>query len=274
MLRKLCVNVFPIEAGQPKGGFLRTADELRNFVKLRFWDLGIHDRSPTWILGKNAQFAQGISEQLRDGYHVLNIGGDHSMGLATGHAFLHSFGDVPKKLIWVDAHADLNTRSSSLSGNMHGMPVSFLLGLDRDRTMPFLRFLRPEELIYIGIRDLDLFETETIAKWKITHFPSIRGYEKEIIKAVGSGNHLHISFDVDSLDPTIMPCTGTPVPHGLFLPEIYSLFKPICAQNVLRMVDITEYNLHVPCISHIEQEQSRKVYGDITRYFQKLLSVI
>ena len=274
MLRRLYTNVFPIEVGQGKRGLLRTSEELRNFAQLRFWDLGVQERTPKWILGQNAQFSQGISEQLRDGYHVMNVGGDHSMGIATGHGFIHALGNIPKKLIWVDAHADLNTRSSSLSGNMHGMPVSFLLGLDRDSMLPFLRFLRPEELIYIGIRDLDPFERETIERLKIAHFPRIQGYEKEILRAVGTGNHLHVSFDVDSLDPNVMPCTGTRAANGLFLPEIYSLFEPICAQNVLRMVDITEYNLHIPGVSHIEQEQSRKVYGDITQYFQRLLSVI
>jgi arginase len=264
MFRKLCINLFPIEVGQSNVGFYRTSvelsDHLKNFGKCRFWDLNRQESSPDWILRKNAQFSEILRRQLMNGNRVLNTGGDHSLGIGTGHAFLHVFRKNPKKIVWIDAHADINTRSSSLSGNMHGMPVSFLMGLDKSLELPFQSYLHPEELIYIGIRDLDPDEWDILKKHKIRYFPMIRGNEAEILKAVGKDQDIHVSFDVDSLDPYVMPCTGTPVSGGLQLNDVLGILDSIMSKNTLRMVDLAEYNLFIPRISKVEQNRSRKLY--------------
>ncbi len=79
------------------------------------------------------------------------------MGLGTISAFLECFQDKEKMIIWIDAHADVNTRKASESGHYHGMPVAFLLGLDKDEKFP-----KPEQLIYVGLRDVDPFEKNQV----------------------------------------------------------------------------------------------------------------
>lgn len=93
---------------------------------------------------------------------TLNIGGDHTMGLGTVSAFLENFEDKEKLVIWIDAHADTNTREASESGHYHGMPVAFLLGLDKDEKFPIKVLLKPEQLIYVGLRDVDSFEKNNV----------------------------------------------------------------------------------------------------------------
>jgi arginase len=94
---------------------------------------------------------------LKTNTKTLNIGGDHTMGLGTISAFLECFQDKEKMIIWIDAHADVNTRKASESGHYHGMPVAFLLGLDKDEKFP-----KPEQLIYVGLRDVDPFEKNQV----------------------------------------------------------------------------------------------------------------
>lgn len=92
----------------------------------------------------------------------MNIGSDHTMGLGTVSAFLESFEDKEKIVIWIDAHADVHTREASESEHYHGMPVAFLLGLDKDEKFPIKILLKPEQLIYVGLRDVDPFEKNQV----------------------------------------------------------------------------------------------------------------
>ena len=92
----------------------------------------------------------------------MNIGGDHTMGMGTVSAFLECFADKGKMVLWIDAHADANTREASESGHYHGMPLAFLLGLDQDARFPLKVQLKPEELLYVGLRDVDPFEKNQV----------------------------------------------------------------------------------------------------------------
>ena len=106
-------------------------------------------------------------QSLKTNTKTLNIGGDHTMGLGTVSAFLEYFVNKEKVIIWLDAHADVNTRKASKSGHYHGMPVAFLLGLDKDEKFPINVLLKPEELIYVGLRDVDLFEKNQVRIKKV-----------------------------------------------------------------------------------------------------------
>jgi len=114
------------------------------------------------IFQANLVLRHHVLQSLKTNTKTLNIGGDHTMGLGTVSAFLECFADEEKIVIWIDAHADVNTREASKSKHYHGMPVAFLLGLDTDEKFPIKVLLKPEQLIYVGLRDVDLFEKNQV----------------------------------------------------------------------------------------------------------------
>ena len=176
------------------------------------------------------------------------MGGDHSIAIATVGAFVRNHLDG--YVIWIDAHADLNLPSFSLTGNLHGMPMSILLNLNNVSSYNFKwleQYLSPEKLIYIGLRDLDPFEEDIIQKLKIKNFTrrSIRkiGIENVIneICQIVNDSPVHISFDIDSVDPRVAPSTGVPVNDGLSLDELHLLAVRFSEFN-LQSVDMVELN--------------------------------
>jgi arginase len=114
------------------------------------------------IFQANLALRQLVLQSLKMNTKTLNIGGDHTMGMGTVSAFLECFADKEKIVIWIDAHADVNTREASESGHYHGMPVAFLLGLDKDEQFPIKVLLKPEQLIYVGLRAVDPFEKSQV----------------------------------------------------------------------------------------------------------------
>ena len=84
------------------------------------------------------------------------------MGMGTVSAFLECYSDQEKVVLWIDAHADVNTRAASESGHYHGMPVAFLLGLDTDPSFPIKVLLQSDQLLYVGLRDVDPFEKKQV----------------------------------------------------------------------------------------------------------------
>ena len=180
----------------------------------------------------------------------VNIGGDHSMSIATLAYSLNQYPDL--KVLWFDAHADINTYKSSASKNYHGMPLSFLTGLDSTHEFRFIRNLLPlDRIMYVGVRDLDPFEREIIKKNNIHHITMEE--IRDDLKGVGnkisdfSGNYktpIHVSFDVDIMDPDIIYSTGTKVENGVRMHEIDHMFERIKDKNIVNM-DITELNLNI-----------------------------
>ena len=114
------------------------------------------------IFKANLALRQHVIESIKTNAKTLNIGGDHTMGMGTVSAFLECFAESDKVVIWIDAHADANTREASESGHYHGMPVAFLLGLDTDEKFPIKVPLKAKELIYVGLRDVDSFEEDQV----------------------------------------------------------------------------------------------------------------
>ncbi len=199
--------------------------------------------------------AQIIRTALATHEFTLNWGGDHSIGWATISAFLSLYPNG--KVIWIDAHADLNRPDTSPTGSFHGMPVSFLLGLNNYLAPKELSYrLRPDQLIYVGLRSLDPFETEAINHFGIRTFDShyIKEFGmKEVISQIRKlikFEHVHINFDIDSLDPAIAPSTGVPVPAGLAANEFFQLADYLAAETKYTSLDIVEIN---PLIGTVEE---------------------
>lgn len=172
----------------------------------------------------------------------VNLGGDHSMSIATVAHSLNNHSNL--KVLWIDAHADINTPEKSKSGNYHGMPLSFLTGLVKKHSFNFIGNTLPfRNLMYIGIRDLDDFEKYILDKYMIKYITT-EEFEKndfyKILEFIGN-SPVHISFDVDSIDPSEISCTGTPVLDGLSSKSVYNLFTILRNKNIVNL-DVTEFN--------------------------------
>lgn len=196
----------------------------------------------------NALFHKTL-EIINRGHLPLLIGGDHSQAFASISAICNKYEDL--RILWVDAHADLNTPETSPSGNTHGMPLSGLLGLvDRKFWgMPWMnQLLKPEQVIHLGVRDRDPGEVALMEKLNIEH------YTPEQIKDKGLQNILddiakrwqgyptHLSFDIDGLDHLLVPATGTPVGEGLSLEQAQQIIQSFKTQFNYVACEIVEFN--------------------------------
>lgn len=189
---------------------------------------------------------QNMFVQLCQIQNPIVIGGDHSIGQpSVGSSLVKAGRPEDLLVIWVDAHGDANTFSESKSKNPHGMPVSGLLGLD-NKWIDLTENILPENLLYFGIRDLDDFENFTIKKLNIFNTRKYVELIEKINSKINSNPNIkiHISFDVDSLDPNDFNATGLPVADGVKLHEINSLIN-FCVEKVgnnLLCFDIAEFN--------------------------------
>lgn len=143
-------------------------------------------------------------------------------------------------VIWIDAHPDIHTYKSTASGNKHGTPLSVCTGLEKMHWVSRmnLKLLPFENLTYVGIRDIDDFEGEIIRKKKIRHLTPTQCVD--FIKNLD--RPIHISFDVDGLDPSLVSSTGTRVPDGLHPHEVEMIFHEALLHDKLVSADITEFN--------------------------------
>ena len=196
----------------------------------------------------------------------INFGGDHSMSIATVADSLNRY-NKELKVLWIDAHCDLNTYESSDSKNYHGMPLSFLTGLDYNSNFDFIKNnLSFDNLMYIGIRDIDPFEKEQLEKYNIKYVKTDQLKESyDMINRFVGSSPLHVSFDVDSMYHRDIPCTGTPVNGGIPLNQGIELIKFLMNKNIVSF-DITEINLDLG--NSINKITS---FNNIIRLFKKPL---
>lgn len=203
----------------------------------------------------NRRLSQRISEVLRDDRMVITIGGDHSIGVGTVDGHYNVNEDMI--LIWVDAHADINTNKTSDSGSVHGMPVALLVKELSDYWpyLPTMDWQVPrfsiKNLAYVGLRSVDKYERLAIEKYNVPTFAmedieehGIQKSIKHILQVLDPTNSrpIHVSFDIDSLDALEAPSTGTPVRGGLTLREAICLMEIIYTTGRLRAFDLVEIN--------------------------------
>ena len=230
----------------------------------------------------NESLAKVVAEKACEGKFPLVLGGDHSVGIGSVAGALRARPDTA--VLWVDAHADLNTPWTSPSGNIHGMSISFLLdavaasaGVSAPRelaglplraasaTLPGFAWLgasgqpglRPDQLAYVGLRDVDKGEAAILQELGIRcftmHDVDRHGIGKTVEMAldhllgVGAGagggrRPLHLSFDVDAVDPDLAPSTGTVVRGGLTYREAHFLAEAVACSGALTSMDMVEVN--------------------------------
>jgi arginase len=186
---------------------------------------------------------------LSGGAFGIFLGGDHSISIGSIAAAAQ---DGPVGVIWIDAHGDFNTPESSPSGNIHGMPVAALIGEGADSLVNVGyegAKLQPPQIVQIGIRSLDEIERDRIAHsgidvFTMRHVDEI-GMATVARQALDRLRHLptiHVSLDMDSLDPAEAPGVGTPVPGGLTYREAHLLMEILGDSRRVSSLDIVEIN--------------------------------
>jgi arginase len=180
-------------------------------------------------------------------YHQLNkfnsddlnliLGGDHSIAAGSIAAAIDKYAD-DLMVLWIDAHTDINTMESSLTKNFHGMPMASLMHIDNFSILSNVSPLKGSQVIYIGVRDTDPFEANLLQRlnipiYTIADLPKIQHLLKD--------KYVHISLDIDGLDPSITPSTGTPVPKGLSKSDIFRILNVLRETRVCS-IDVVEFN--------------------------------
>jgi len=224
----------------------------------QFEEINATSDPPVGIL-KNPRLVSRVAKSVAEvvGAHItrgelpVTLGGDHSLALGTISGTLTSYPETC--VVWVDAHADINTVETTQSGNIHGMPLSFLLGIgSKVEEFTWVKpLLRSDRLVYIGLRDLDIGEKKILRDYKIKAFSMHEvdkyGIGKVVEMALDHVNPnrdrpIHLSFDVDALDPSVAPSTGTPVRGGLTFREGHYICEAICETGLLAALDMMEVN--------------------------------
>lgn len=271
----------PLSYGQPISGVEFGPEKLResNLIeKLRdlLWDVNdcgdlevqeVPDDTPygkvkfprTAGLANQKAFRRVHHEAMK-GNVVLTIGGDHAVATGSVGGLLKARPEMC--VIWVDAHADLNTPETTSSGNLHGMPVAQLMQIATCPSIPGFEWmaevpkLQNNRLAYIGLRDVDSGERALLRELGIRAF-SMHDVDKFGIGRVLSqalsyvnpmrNRPIHLSFDVDGVDPTVCPSTGTRVPGGLSFREAHYIAEELCTTGLLASMDIVEVNPMLGC---------------------------
>lgn len=192
---------------------------------------------------------KAAARAIDDGCKPVFLGGDHSISMGTIGGVTHK---TKSGVIWIDAHGDYNTPETSNTGNYHGMSLAVLTGLGLPELVNIGRKgpkLNPEDVVLIGVRELDLNEKNLLKESGITIY-TMRDIDEQGINVIARSaleklSHLpgiHVSFDIDSLDPMEAPGVGTPVPGGLTFREAHLLMEIIADSKRVSSMDIVEIN--------------------------------
>lgn len=201
------------------------------------------------------EVAKAVEDALHAGTMPITVGGDHSLAIGSiaGVSNYYRKIEQPFGLVWFDAHGDINTPETSLSGNVHGMPFAVALGQGDKRFTEMGGYspkVDPRRSVLIGIRDLDPEERDIINSTGVTPF-TIRDIDHLGLGRVtdlalgGVGSDvagIHLSFDLDVLDPDIAPGVSTPARGGLNYREVHLALTLLAESQLIRSIDIVELN--------------------------------
>jgi arginase len=267
----------PIEIGSSQAGTLmgpaalRTAGIARLLEQVGFYvedhgDLAIPGVSSDGPPPANAKFYDEVKTWIRtlserafwlarSGAVPIFMGGDHSlsMGSVNGVARYWQDNGRPLFVLWLDAHADYNTPETTVTGNMHGMSAAFLCGepgLDRLLGELTRTSIGPDQLDLFGVRSIDPLEKKLVRDRRVA-IADMRAIDefgvgvliRRVIERVRAKNGvLHVSFDVDFLDPSVAPGVGTTVPGGATYREAHLIMELLHDSGLVRSADIVELN--------------------------------
>ncbi|MCM8709702.1 arginase [Clostridium sp. SYSU_GA19001] len=217
-------------------------DKYKHHPCLKYYDV---------IIDANTKLAFKVYESISTGNFPVVLGGDHSLGIGS----IAGVSKAVKNLgiVWIDAHGDLNTHDTTITGNIHGMPLAASIGKGPDKLVNLFEHrvkVKDENVVHIAGRDLDPGEIELIKNSKIKAFnmDEIRKYgiEKVVNNAINylrsKVDAIHVSFDIDSIDLAYVPGTGTPVKDGLTIEEAKKTLEMFASSGLMVSLDFVELN--------------------------------
>jgi len=207
------------------------------------------------IVRASKVLARKVENSLTRRHLPLSIGGDHSMAIGSiaGAASYCRKKQISLGVIWIDAHTDMNVETTTPSGNIHGMPLAVSLGLGNRQLTHLTGFapkVDPKNCAMIGIRSIDPLEKEIIKKLDLSVY-TMSDIDKKgidfIIRSVldrlnKKVDHIHVSFDIDCVDPSVAAGVGTPVAGGLTYRETHLMMESIAECGCMHSLDIAEVN--------------------------------
>ncbi len=223
----------------PSNPWLPPTEGYRHLDEVTAWNQAVHD---------------AVYSELNGGRMPILLGGDHCLGLGSIAAVAHHCRDTGKKLriLWLDAHADFNTSQLTPSGNIHGMPVACLCGYGPQALIEIggkVPAIDPKWIRQIGIRSVDPGEKRFVHEVGLEVFDmryidemGMRHTMELALATMDANTHLHVSFDVDFLDPDVAPGVGTTIPGGPTYREAQLCMEMIADTGRLGSLDIMELN--------------------------------
>jgi len=223
----------------PKNPWTGPVDGYRHLPEVAAWNCAVFNAS-------TAELTAGRMPVMLGGDHCLAIG---SIAAVAGHCRRHG---KPLRVLWLDAHTDFNTHEITPSGNVHGMPVACLCGIGPQELTGIgghAPAITPAHVRQIGIRSVDPSEKRLVKEHALDIYDmryidevGMKTVLEQALAGMDAGTHLHVSFDVDVLDPGIAPGTGTTVPGGLNYREGQLLMEMIADSGLLGSLDVVEVN--------------------------------
>jgi arginase len=275
MLRRLAYLGLPFRSGQPNYGVQLAPLAIRKtgiIDRLRRSGCYIEDygdldfskentsRSPNSVSLANQKIHRCVSQLYQMGCVPISIGGDHSIAIGTISALAKHHPDA--MVMWVDAHSDINCPDTTLTNNYHGMPLSLttdvLLSRPKDFRWIEPNILRANQINMIGLRSVDRDESRRIRNHCIPFYNTEEMHHygvQHVVRTILDHSYdrpIHLSFDIDSVDPDYAPSTGTPVSGGLTPDDVYKIGELIGATGRLVSMDIVEVNPAIGEVGEIE----------------------
>ena len=275
MSPKTCILIgAPVDSGKARRGCLMGPDALRvanierALVQLghNVRDIGTlspdpveapatlpgHLHAPAETIGWTRALMRAGEAAMEEGLPIF-LGGDHSLSLGSvaGVAAHAAREGRPQFVLWLDAHSDFHTPQSTDSGNLHGTPLGYVTGRDGFDGFPALVHPVPQKNICIlGLRSVDGAERAALQASDIRYHDMREIDERGIARplaefldlAANAGGALHVSLDVDFLDPTFAPAVGTTVPGGATMREAHLVMEMICDSGLMTSLDLVELN--------------------------------
>lgn len=223
----------------PRNPVSPPVDGYRHLDEVTAWNRGVFEVS---------------TRELQAGRMPILLGGDHCLAIGSIAAVAAHCRSIGKQLrvLWLDAHADFNTHELTPSGNIHGMPVACLCGMGPAALTQLggiTPAITPDQVRQIGIRSVDPGEKRLVQEHGLDIYDmryidevGMRRSMEEALEGVDANTHLHVSFDVDMLDPSIAPGTGTRVPGGVNYREAQLIMEMVADTGCLGSLDLVEIN--------------------------------
>ena len=275
MLGQLRCIVAKCYTGQPKRGVDFGASILYSKLKEKY--SFPYDNTHTFIesedfdneYGGYKKIYKGVQSKIKSNKVPLLLGGDHSVSLASVPAVC----DIYKEdisIVWIDAHADINTPETSTTGNLHGMPLASALQIMEPIIKPKYQ-IKYDQLFYIGLRSIDEPEKQILDNTNITYF-TYKDIEKYGIQKVfeiinkKTKHNVHLSFDIDVMDPSITPSTGTPEANGMKIDEANYFLNNLKNNKKITSIDFVEFN------PWIKKKESQKTLQNSISILETILT--